>query len=166
MAEPRATRAARGTRLAIVSGSAAAPLADAVARAIGTALVGREIARFPDGECRIRILDSLRGEDAYILQPTSPPVDENLMELLLLGDACRRAGAARLTAVIPYLGYARQDRRATGREPVGARLVADLLETGGFGRVVAIDLHSAALEGFFGRPLEHLTAVPLLAERT
>jgi ribose-phosphate pyrophosphokinase len=87
-----------------------------------------------------------------------------LIELLLLGDACRRAGAARVTAVIPYFGYARQDRRASGREPVSARLVADLLQTGGFDRVVAVDLHTTALEGFFAIPLEHLTVVPLLAE--
>lgn len=163
VAKPRGTRTAPATRLAIVAGSAGAPLAEAVSSATGADPVGREIVRFPDGECRIRILDSLRGDDVYILQPTGPPVDANLMELLL-GDACRRAGAARLTAVIPYLGYARQDRRATGREPVGARLVADLLEAGGFGRVVALDLHNAALEGFFGPPLEHLTAVPLLVE--
>jgi ribose-phosphate pyrophosphokinase len=106
----------------------------------------------------------VRGRDVYLVQPTGPPVDEHLMELLMLADASRRAGAARVTAVMPYFGYARQDRRAHGREPVGARLVADLIRTAGIERVVAIDLHSAALEGFFSMPLEHLSAVPTLAE--
>ena len=106
----------------------------------------------------------MRGRDVYLLQPTSPPVDEHLLELLFLADACRRAGAARSTAVIPYLGYARQDRRARGREPVGARVVADMLGAAGISRVVAVELHSPALEGFFALPLEHLSAVPVLAE--
>ncbi|HEU5041845.1 MAG TPA: ribose-phosphate pyrophosphokinase, partial [Gemmatimonadales bacterium] len=93
-----------------------------------------------------------------------PPVEEHLFQLLLLADACRRAGAARLTAIVPYLGYGRQDRRASGREPVGARLVADLLAAAGLDRIVAVDLHSGTLEGIFTTPLEHLTAVPILCE--
>jgi ribose-phosphate pyrophosphokinase len=123
-----------------------------------------KIERFPDGELEIAIPESVREDDVYVIQPTCAPVGESLIELLLLGDAVRRAGAARLTAVIPYFGYARQDRRASGREPVGARLMADLLEAGGVDRVVALDLHTAALEGFFAIPLEHLTAAPTLAE--
>jgi ribose-phosphate pyrophosphokinase len=111
----------------------------------------------------VEIRTSVRGHDVYLVQPTSPPAEESLLQLLLLADACRRAGATRLTAVMPYVAYARQDRRGTGREPVGARLLADLLATGGFHRVVAVDLHSPALEGVFTLPLEHLTAVPLLA---
>lgn len=148
----------------LVTGSANRPLADAVARALNERLTETLIERFPDGEIHITIAESVREDDVFIIQPTSAPVGETLMELLLLGDACRRAGAARVTAVIPYLGYARQDRRAGGREPVSARVVADLLEAGGFDRVVAIDLHSPSLEGFFTIPLEHLTAVPLLAD--
>ncbi len=100
----------------------------------------------------------------YLLQPTAPPIETHLLQLLLLADASRRAGAARVTAVIPYFGYARQDRRASGREAVGARVVADMLPTAGIERVVAVDLHTTALEGAFGVPLEHLTATPVLAE--
>jgi ribose-phosphate pyrophosphokinase len=149
---------------ALIAGSSQISLAGAVAGSLGVALRKREVERFPDGECRVRISESVRGEDVYLLQSTGPPVESNLFELLLLADACRRAGASRLTAVVPYFGYARQDRRTGGREPVGARLVADLIRAGGFDRIVAIDLHSAALEGFFSLPLEHLTAVPTLAE--
>jgi ribose-phosphate pyrophosphokinase len=111
----------------------------------------------------IEVRTSVRGCDVYLLQAIGPPAEEHLLQLLLLADACRRAGAARLTAVVPYLAYARQDRRATGREPVGARLVGDLLAACGLRRVVAVDLHSTALEGVFGIPLEHLTAVPAIA---
>jgi ribose-phosphate pyrophosphokinase len=107
----------------------------------------------------------VRGCDVYLLQSTGPPAEEHLIQLLLLADACRRAGAARLTAIVPYLGYARQDRRGTGREPVGARVAADLFAAGGIARVVAVDPHTPALEGVFGPPLEHLTAVSLLSER-
>ncbi len=150
--------------LLLIAGTGNLPLAEAVAGGLGAPLAGRELERFPDGECHVRILDSVRGKDVYLLQPTGPPVEQNLLELLLLADACRRAGAARLTAVVPYFGYARQDRRKSGREPVSARLVADLMTASGVDRVVAVDLHGAALEGFFSVPLEHLTAVPLLAE--
>lgn len=150
--------------LTVFSGSAQPSLAEAVSGALGVALGKREIERFPDGECHVRILESVRGRDVYLVQPTGPPVETNLLELLLIADACRRAGARQLTAVVPYFGYARQDRRASGREPVGARLIADLVGASGLDRVVALDLHSPALEGFFSRPLEHLTAVPLLVE--
>jgi ribose-phosphate pyrophosphokinase len=148
----------------LLAGSANRPLADAVARSLSETLVEATVERFPDGELEVAIAESIRDDDVYVIQPTCAPVGETLLELLLLGDACRRAGAARVTAVIPYFGYARQDRRASGREPVSARLVADLLQTGGFLRIVAVDLHSATLEGFFAVPLEHLSAVPLLAE--
>ena len=148
----------------IFSGSGGLSLAGAVAGQLELQLGKRDLERFPDGECHVRVLESVRGQDVYFVVSTGPPVEANLVELLLLSDACRRAGAARLTAVIPYFGYARQDRRASGRESVGARLIADLLEAGGLDRVVTIDLHSPALEGFFSLPIEHLTAVPLLAE--
>jgi len=120
--------------------------------------------RFPDGELHVAVRDSVRGHDVYLIQPTSPPFEVHFLELVLLADSCRRAGAARLTAVIPYFGYARQDRRAEGRESVAARVIADLLAAAGFTRVIAVDLHSPALEGFFPFPVEHLTAVPALAD--
>jgi ribose-phosphate pyrophosphokinase len=120
--------------------------------------------RFPDGELHIELQESVRGHDVYLVQPTSPPVDEHLFELLLMADACRRAGAIHLTAVIPYFGYARQDRRAHGREPLSVRLIADLLATSGIQRVVAVDLHSQGVESAFAIPVEHLSAVPTLAE--
>jgi ribose-phosphate pyrophosphokinase len=111
----------------------------------------------------VAVGESVRGRDVYVVQPTAPPVESRILELLLLADACRRAGAARLTAEVPYFGYARQDRRAQGREPVAARLVSDLLPVAGVQRVIAVDLHSNALEGVTGIPLEHLSAVRLLA---
>lgn len=150
-------------RLTLIAGSAHRTLAQAVAGRLGTQLADCEPRRFPDGELHVELRESVRGADAYLFQPTGPPVDVHLIELLLLADAARRAGAARLTAVVPYFGYARHDRRAGGREPVAARLVADLIRTAGLERVVAVDLHSAALEGFFSVPLEHLSAVPILA---
>ncbi|HLH77996.1 MAG TPA: ribose-phosphate pyrophosphokinase [Candidatus Binataceae bacterium] len=148
----------------ILAGLANLPLAAAVAEQMGLTLANRALTRFPDSELHIEVQESVRSRDVYLVEPTGPPVDQRLFELMMLADACRRAGAACLTAVIPYFGYARQDRRATGRDPVGARLVADLLKTAGIQRVVTIDLHSAALEGFFPMPLEHLSAVALLAD--
>lgn len=151
-------------KLAVLSGSANAPLARAVASELGVAPVDRESESFPDGERHVEILSSVRGADVYVVQPTGPPVADNLLELLLLADACRRAGASRLTAVVSYFGYARQERRARGREPIAARLVADLVAAAGFDRIVALDLHDPALEGFMPIPVEHLTATKLLAE--
>jgi ribose-phosphate pyrophosphokinase len=150
--------------LTLLSGSAHRGLTDAVAAQLRTTVGVSTTSRFPDGEFHIAVRDSVRGADVYILQPTSPPFEAHLLELLLLADACHRAGAAQVTAVIPYFGYARQDRRAGGREPVGARLVADLLAAGHVHRVVALDLHTAALEAVMTVPLEHLSAVPTLAE--
>jgi ribose-phosphate pyrophosphokinase len=149
----------------LLAGSANVRLAETVAAKLGTSQRALNVDRFPDGELHVEIKQSVRGHDVYLIQPTSPPVERHLLELLLLADAAHRAGAARLTAVIPYLGYARQDRRASGREAVGARLVAELLAAGGLvQRVVVVDVHSPAVEGFFGIPLEHLSAVPLLVE--
>ncbi len=148
----------------VLTGSANPRLAAAVAERLGVALGRVTLERFPDSELHVRVEDSVRAQDVYIVQPTSPPVEQHLMELLFLADACRRAGAGRLTAVMPYFGYARQDRRASGREAIGARLVADLVRAAGIARVVAVDLHTPALEGFFPVPLEHLSAVPLLTE--
>ena len=146
----------------LLAGSANLALAEAVAARMGARLGSRELRRFPDGELHVEVQESVRGHDVYLLQPTGPPVEAHLLELLLLADACRRAGAAQVTAIVPYFGYARQDRRASGREPVAARLIADLIRASGVQRVLAVDLHTAALEGFFTVPLEHLSVVPAL----
>jgi ribose-phosphate pyrophosphokinase len=150
--------------LEILTGSSNYGLAEAVARNLGVELAPRILERFPDGELNIEIQQSVRGCDVYLIQPTSPPVDEHFFELFLLADACRRAGATHLTAVIPYFGYARQDRRAHGREPVSTRLVADLINASGLQRVVVVDFHSRAVETAFAIPVEHVSAISLLAD--
>ncbi len=147
----------------LIAGPANPALARSVAALLGVPLGPCAVSRFPDSEFHVELETSVRGADVYLLQPTAPVVEAHLMQLLLLADAARRAGAARLTAVLPYCGYARQDRRATGREPVGIRLVAEMLAAAGIQRLVGVDLHSTALEGVFPMPLEHLSAVPLLA---
>jgi ribose-phosphate pyrophosphokinase len=150
--------------LILFTGSSNPRLARPVAALLGVSLGDRLLERFADGELHVEIRESVRGDDVFLIQPTSPPVEEHLIELLFLADACHRAGAARLTAVIPYFGYARQDRRASGREPVGARVVANVIGTGPIGRLVAVDLHSASIEGMAPVPLEHLSAVGMLAQ--
>ena len=150
--------------LVLLAGTANPRLAEAVAGELGLACAKRRLERFPDGEIDLELLEPVRGRDVFVVQPTSPPADRHLLELALLVDAARRAGARRVTAVVPYFGYARQDRRARGREPLGARLVADILAVAGVERLVALDLHTEAIESAFGVPLEHLTAVPLLAQ--
>lgn len=150
--------------LSLLSGSANIGLANSVARKLGLGLCDRLLTRFPDTELHVELRGNVRGKDVYLLQPTNPPVDEHLLELALLADACFRSGAARLTGVIPYLGYARQDRRTHGREPLSTRVIADLLGAARLQRVVAVNLHSPAIEGAFSLPLEHLSAVPILAE--
>jgi ribose-phosphate pyrophosphokinase len=148
----------------LLSGSANPALAAGVARLAGTGLAACVLERFPDGELHVEVRESVRDRNVYIVQPTSPPVEAHLFELLLLADACRRAGARRLVALIPYFGYARQDRRAVGRDPIAARVAADMITAGRIDGVVLMDLHSRAAEGFFGVPAEHLTGVALLAE--
>jgi ribose-phosphate pyrophosphokinase len=150
----------RGAR--VVAGSANRALARSVAAVLAVAPVAVDMERFPDGELRPAVAE-VRGEDVYVLQPTGPPVNEHLVELLLLLDACRRAGAARLTAVVPYFGYARQDRRGKAGEAVGVRVVADALAAAGADRLVVIDPHTVALEAVCPVPVEMLTAVPALA---
>ena len=147
----------------IVFGTANPPLARAVAAALATEPVSCDIERFPDGELRPAV-GHLRGEDVYVVQPTPPPVNENLVELMLVLDACRRAGAGRVTAVVPYLGYARQDRRGRAGEAVGARVVAEALTGAGAERLVVVDPHTVALEAMCPAPVEMLTAVPVLAD--
>ncbi|HWC29617.1 MAG TPA: ribose-phosphate pyrophosphokinase [Dehalococcoidia bacterium] len=148
----------------LIAGTANPGLAERLARALHSALATVKIERFPDCEVHVELQESPRDRDVFLLQPTSPPPDDHLFELLTLADAARRAGAARVTAVVPYFGYARQDRRAAGLEAVSARLVADLLVAAGVQRLITIDLHTDAIEGFFTIPVERLSAVPLLAE--
>ena len=147
----------------LFTGNAHPDLAQRVAEALGVPLGKAVVDRFPDGEVRVRLLESVRGDDVYLIQPTSPPVNDHLMELLLLADAARRSSAGRINAVIPYFGYARQDKQTQGREPVSAKLVANLLETVGVHRVIAIDLHAPQIQGFFDIPVDHLSAVRLFA---
>ncbi len=146
----------------VVSGSANPSLAGAVAAGLGTEPVPCQLDRFPDGELRPAV-GHVRGDDVYVVQPTSPPVNDHVVELLLLVDACRRAGAGRVTAVVPYFGYARQDRRGRTGEAVAARVVTAALAASGAHRLVVVDPHTAALEAMSELPVEMLTAAPLLA---
>ena len=150
--------------LTVFSGTANRALGESLAHALGRSLGRAHLERFPDGEQYVEIQEDVRGRNVCLIQPTVPPVGENLLELLLMADACWRAGAARLMAVVPYFGYARQDRRTHPGEALGGKLVVDLLERGRFERVVAVHLHTPALEGCFGMPLEHLDPAHLLAE--
>lgn len=153
-----------GVSPVILAGSAHPALAARLAHELGLPLGPCFITRFPDGELEIDVTADVRAQRVYIVQPTSPPVGEHLLELALLTDACRRAGASSITAVVPYLGYARQDRRETGREPLGARVVAELLAAARIDRIVCLDLHSRGVEGCFPQPIEHASAiVPLVA---
>jgi ribose-phosphate pyrophosphokinase len=149
--------------LTLFAGRGNYPLGHAVAARLGISLGRCLLEYFPDGEIHVEIQQEIQGHDVYLIQPTGPPAADHLLQLLLLADACRRAGAGRLTGVIPYFGYARQDRRTHGGEPVGARLMADLLSSR-MQRIVTVDLHNPAIEGFFTIPVEHLSAIPLLAE--
>lgn len=151
------------SQIRLYCGSATPQLAAAVAERLGVELGQRRLRRFPDGEVHVQIDESIRGRDIFIIQSTCQPVNENLMELLVMVDAFQRASAGRVTAVIPYYGYARQEKKSTGREPITARMVADLLAAVGTDRVVSIDLHAPAIQGFFNIWMDHLTAVPLLA---
>lgn len=148
--------------LSILGGSASGELTASVCGALGVPPGAHQLTRFPDGEAQVELGESVRGRDLFLVQALGPPVEAHLFELLLLADACRRAGALRMTAVIPYLGYARQERRV-GRRSLGARVMADALSAGRFDRLMLLDAHTPAIEGFFDAPVDHLTAVPLLA---
>lgn len=147
----------------LFSGSANPDLAQGVADSLGMPLAERRITRFPDGEVHLQIRESVRGRDAFIIQSTRPPVNEHLMELFIMLDTLHRAAAARVTAIIPYYGYSRQDRKVVGREPITAKMVANLIAAAGASRVLCIDLHSPAIQGFFEIGMDHLTAVYSLA---
>jgi ribose-phosphate pyrophosphokinase len=148
----------------IFSGTANEPLADEVCNFLGMQRGQAQVIRFRDGECYVQIQENVRGADVFVLQPTCRPVDEHLMELLLMIDALKRASARRITAVIPYFGYARQDRKDKPRSPISSKLVADLLTTAGANRALIVDLHTPQLQGFFNIPVDHLFASPVLVD--
>src|SRR5690242_5905531 len=146
----------------IFSGTANQPLADEVCHFLGMQRGQAQVTRFADGECYVQIQENVRGADVFVMQPTCRPVDEHLMELLLMIDALKRASARRITAVIPYYGYARQDRKDRPRAPISSKLVADLLTTAGADRALIVDLHALQIQGFFNIPVDHLFASPVL----
>jgi ribose-phosphate pyrophosphokinase len=150
-----------GAGFKLLSGTANRPLAEEIASHLGVELAKCTVTRFADGEIFVRIDENIRGADVFIVQPTNPPAD-NVMELLLLIDAARRASAARITCVMPYYGYARQDRKDQPRVAIGAKLVANLIETAGADRVLGLDFHQHQLQGFFDVPVDHLYAAPVL----
>ncbi|MDK3017434.1 ribose-phosphate pyrophosphokinase [Pseudodonghicola flavimaris] len=153
----------------LIAGNANLPLAEAIARrmsmnrGVQLGLVDARVERFNDGEIFVEVYENVRGEDMFIIQPTSNPANDNLMELLIMSDALRRSSAARITAVIPYFGYARQDRRTKARTPISAKLVANLLTQAGIERVLTMDLHAAQIQGFFDIPVDNLYASPIFA---
>ncbi|MCU0727732.1 MAG: ribose-phosphate pyrophosphokinase [Planctomycetes bacterium] len=150
--------------LQVIAGSANRPLAEAAAKSAGVRLTKCEVTRFLDGEFNVQVAENVRGNDVFVVQPTCSPVNENLMELILLIDACRRASAGRITAVIPYYGYARKDRKDEGRVPISAKVVANMLTVAGANRVVALELHAAQIQGFFDIPVDHLYSAPVFKE--
>ncbi|MBO5927370.1 MAG: ribose-phosphate pyrophosphokinase [Clostridia bacterium] len=154
---------AHGNTIELICGNSNKPLAEAIAKQLNVSLSPAEVGKFSDGEISINLPRTVRGKDVFIIQSTSCPVNDNLMELLIMIDACRRASAGRITAVMPYFGYARQDRKARPRDPITAKLVADILTSAGADRVLTMDLHAAQIQGFFDIPVDHLYGAPLLA---
>jgi len=150
--------------MVVFSGNANRPLAEAIARQLGVLLGDALVGRFSEGEVRVKINENVRGRDVFVVQPTCPPTNDNLMELLVMIDALKRASSSRITAVIPYYGYARQDRKDQPRVPITAKLVADLVTVAGATRVLTVDLHAGQIQGFFNIPLDHLYAVNLFVE--
>src|SRR5687768_10979725 len=153
-----------GRELRVFSGTAHPVLGEAIARCLGVPLGHAHLSRFSDGEVWFQIQDNVRGADVFVVQPTGPPVNENLMELLVMLDAFKRSSASRITAVIPYYGYARQDRKDKPRVPISAKLVADLLSAAGTSRVLTMDLHASQIQGFFNMPVDHLFAAPVIID--
>ncbi len=154
----------RDGSLKIFTGNANPELAKEIAQILGVPVIDSVVTQFSDGETQLQINESVRGADVFIIQPTSQPVNEYLMELLIIIDAVRRASARRITAVIPYYGYARQERKSKARDPITAKLVANLIVAAGARRVVSMDLHANAIQGFFDIPFDHLPGAPILAE--
>lgn len=152
-----------GKDIKIFSANSNLPVAKQIASRLGLPLGNSEVKTFSDGEISVSINESVRGSDVFVIQSTSNPVNNNLMELLIMIDAFKRASAGRINAVIPYFGYARQDRKAKARDPISAKLVADLIAAAGADRVLTMDLHAAQIQGFFNIPVDHLLGVPILA---
>lgn len=153
-----------GNKIKIFAGNSNIPLAKAIAAKLKMSLGDVEAGSFSDGECSIHVGETVRGCDVFVIQSTSYPVNDNLMELLVMIDALRRASAGRITAVIPYFGYARQDRKARARDPITAKLVADLITSAGADRVLTMDLHAPQIQGFFDIPVDHLLGIPVLCK--
>ena len=153
-----------GKKLKIFTGNANPELAKEICDYLGLPLGEAFVGRFNNGEVQIMIDESVRGKDVFIIQPTSYPVNDNLMELMVMADALKRASARHITAVVPYYGYARQDRKTRGREPITAKLVANLMQTSGITRLVTIDLHAGQIQGFFDVPVDHLYGASILAK--
>jgi len=150
--------------LKLFSGNANRPLAEEIAQYLALRLGDAEVSRFSDGEIFVQVNENVRGTDVFIVQPTCPPVNDTLMELLVMIDALKRASARRITAVLPYYGYARQDRKVQPRVPITAKLVADLLTAAGVDRLLALDLHAGQIQGFFNIPVDHLFAAPVIID--
>ncbi len=146
-------------KMVVFSGNSNKKLAEEISKALGIKLGEAVVSRFSDGEARVQIKENVRGKDVFIIQSTCPPVNDNLVELLVMLDALRRASASRITAVIPYFGYARQDRKDKPRVPITAKLVANILDSAGANRVLTLDLHAGQIQGFFDIPLDHLYAI-------
>lgn len=151
-----------GKSIKIIAGNSTISLANNIASALGTKVGDTEIGHFSDGEISVTINETVRGRDVFVVQSTCHPVNNSIMELLIMIDALKRASAGRITAVIPYFGYARQDRKAKARDPISAKLVADLIATAGADRVLTMDLHAPQIQGFFNIPVDHLLGVPVL----
>ncbi len=164
MAAAKPVREMRFTQLKVFSGNANPLLSGKICAALGCTPGSVSVKTFSDGEIHLQVQENVRGADCFVVQPTCTPVDHNLMELLLMMDALKRASAARITAVLPYYGYARQDRKDRPRMPISARLVANLIQTSGADRVLSLDLHAAQIQGFFDVPVDHLFAAPVMIE--
>ena len=151
------------TEIKLFAGNSNRKLAEAIAKELKIPLSDVEVGRFSDGEISVHLGESVRGRDVFIIQSTSTPVNDNLMELLIMIDAARRASAGRITAVMPYFGYARQDRKAKARDPISAKLCADIITAAGADRILTMDLHANQIQGFFNIPVDHLIGAPILA---
>jgi len=155
---------AQGRDIKIIGGNSNVPFAESVCRNIGLRLADINVVTFSDGEISVSLFETVRGSDVFIIQSTCNPVNDNLMEMLIMVDACKRASASRITVVMPYFGYARQDRKAKSRDPISAKLVANLITSAGADRVLTMDLHAAQIQGFFDIPVDNLVGSPLFAD--
>src|SRR5512138_796960 len=164
MAAAAPARQLNEDRLKVFTGNANRALAEEICACLGCPLGDAKVRHFSDGEISVQILENVRGADVFVVQPTCTPVERNLFELLLMMDALKRASADRITAVLPYYGYARQDRKDRPRVPISAKLIASMLEVAGADRILALDLHAAQIQGFFDIPVDHLFASPVMIE--